>query len=310
MDRSILERQLVVMPKLEGEVVSAPVVVAGGMGGSAFPALAARFLDAKPYIISHRDYGLPPRVPEGAAYVAISYSGESEETLSFAKEAIRRNLPLSVVTSGGTLLGLAKEHGLSYVTVPQGFVPRDAAVSMTNAFLTLIGESERLFAHERMPFNIEQCEEEGQQLGMALTRAIPVFYTSTRNELLGYLGKIFTNETAKMPAFSNVFPEHNHNELQGFDHTGHTEERTHAHVTVFLRDSTDHERVGARMDLAERLLSQAGLRTLRLMLPSSNRAETFLYGWWLTRTAAQVLAKKNGADPQATPLIDTFKNLL
>ena len=159
----LLTTQSAYSPRVEGETVSAPVIVCGGMGGSSFPVRIARFLSATSYLITHQDYGLPKRVPEGAHYVALSYSGETEETLSFAQEAIKNGLPVSVITTGGALLALAKEHQLSYVEVPKLTVPRESVVAMTKAFLALIGQQELLVTND-FTFDVEVAEKKGQEL--------------------------------------------------------------------------------------------------------------------------------------------------
>lgn len=290
-------------PVAEGNTSNAKVLVVGGMGGSAFPAFVLRFLEAHAYVIAHQDYGMPRHIPEGAQYIAISYSGETEETLSFAEAVLSEGLPLSVVTSGGKLLALAKEHHLPYVLVPEGIVPREAICMLSKALLALIGQEHLLDTKEEISY--APAEEEGEMLSNVLKDAIPVFYSSTRNEVLARFGKIMMNETAKVPAFWNVFPELNHNELQGY-----AGERTDALVAVFLMDASDSERVRQRMERTEGLLSKRGVRTVLITLPSISRAGTFLYGRWLLRHTAGLLAKVYEVDPDETPLIDAFKREL
>ncbi len=298
---NLLRTQLAYVPEVVGAFPKPRVLIVGGMGGSALPALALRFLEAGPYVVMHRDYGLPARMPEAASCVAISYSGNTEETLSFADEALAKGLPLAVIASGGTLLALAKERGLPYVEVPRGPEPRDAIVSTTKALLTLVGETGFTSA-----FDASEADEEGVLLAGALAGAIPVFYSSGRNEALSYIAKIQCEETAKTPAFSNVFPEMNHNELQGFE----SARRAKDIVAVFLEDATDGARVRHRMDLTETLLAEKGTRTVRIQLPSRNREETFLYGWLLARSLARALAERYGVAPDETPLIAAFKTSL
>lgn len=290
------------MPKVEGEATKAPVLVCGGMGGSSLPVRVARFLGATPYLIAHKDYGLPERAPEGAHYVALSYSGDTAETLSFAEAALAGGLPLSIVASGGALLALAKERGLPYVTVPVGLVPREAVLSMTKALLALMGEEALL---EDASFDEAGAERSGIALAALLEGRVPVFYASARNVILAELAKILMNETAKTPAFANELPEANHNEMQGFGSGSEI-----PFVAVFLKDATDDSRVVTRMRLTETLLAEQGIRTETVPLPEGPRAETFLYAWWLARTAARSLAAQRGLDPDATPLIDSFKKML
>lgn len=304
----LLAAQSAYEPRVEGMKITAPVVVCGGMGGSSFPVRLARLLGAKPYLLAHQDYGLPECVPEGAHYIAISYSGETAEALSFAEEAVKNELPLSVITGGGTLLALAKEHGLSYVQVPSGFVPREALVFMTKAFCALIGENDLLVTNE-FTLDTVSAEKKGAELSALVADSIPVFYASDRNKVLAELMKIFANETAKVPAFSNVIPEMNHNEMQGFGSGEVAKELARPIVAVFLEDVTDDERVQRRMRLTKQLLGMQEVRTASVTIPSM-RTEAVLYTWWLAHTMCVSLAARYGVDPDSTPLIDSFKEML
>lgn len=304
----LLATELAYVPAVIGDAPgTAPVLVCGGMGGSAFPARVLRLLGASPYVISHQDYGLPLRAPEGARYVAISYSGETEETLSFAEAAFAAGLPLSVVAGGGTLLRFAQEHGLPYVAVPTGPEPRDAVIVMTKALLALIGES-HLFDVEGIAG--DAATREGEALAGMLEGAIPVVYSSVRNEVLSSLAKALFNESAKVPAFANVFPELNHNEMQGFAATEGQPLLAESFVAVFLHDASDDARITRRMVLTEELLAGQGVRTARVELPGGMPAQSFVYGWWLMRTAARALAAGKGIDPDETALIAVFKERL
>lgn len=304
----LLAAQSAYEPRVEGETVTTPVIVCGGMGGSSFPVRIARFLNAKPYLITHQDYGLPEQVPEGAQYVALSYSGETEEVLSFAEEALRNGLPLSVIAGGGRLLALAKEHGLSYVEVPKGTVPRESIVSMTKAFLALLGEEQLLVTNE-FTFDTSAAEKKGTELSVLLENSIPVFYASRRNTVLGELMKIFCNETAKIPSFSNVLPEMNHNEMQGYGSGAQAKDLARPVIAVFLEDATDDERVQRRMRLTKQLLGMQGVRTVSITIPRL-RTEAILYTWWTTHTMCVGLASRYGVEPDSTPLIDSFKEML
>lgn len=302
MHNELLSAQQGYVPQVEGVTAASAIVVCGGMGGSALPAEALRFLGITSYVIAHRDYELPASVPEGAQYVALSYSGNTEETLSFAHEALAQGHTLSVVTSGGELLALAKERGLPYVLVPAGLVPRDALLSMTRALLALLGEEHLA---DEVSFDTGAAEAAGEKLVLLLHGRVPLFYASTRNLALAKLGAILMNETAKQPAFANALPELNHNEMQGFASGSGV-----SYAAVFLEDGSDDPRLVRRIDLSEKTLAKEGASTMRVMLPSGRRIETLLYGWWLLRTAAHRLAREKGIDPDATPLIDAFKREL
>ena len=67
----------------------------------------------------------------------ISYSGNTEETVSVAKDAINENLDWAVISSGGELLELASKYSKNFVKVPKGLQPRAAFGFMTKAITNL-----------------------------------------------------------------------------------------------------------------------------------------------------------------------------
>ena len=71
----------------------------------------------------------------------ISYSGNTEETVSVAKDAINENLEWSVISSGGELLELATKYNKNFVKVPTGLQPRAAFGLMTKAIINFLPNS-------------------------------------------------------------------------------------------------------------------------------------------------------------------------
>ena len=74
-----------------------------------------------------KDYGLPAFIKEGWLVVAISYSGNTEETMSAIGKALERNCEIMCISSGGKLTEIASEKNKCLVKVPGGFQPRGAS---------------------------------------------------------------------------------------------------------------------------------------------------------------------------------------
>lgn len=114
----------------------------GGLGGSG---LAGEFLAGKQQdtrdVVVVRDEFLPRLRGTDDVFLAVSYSGETSETLSLWNEAGERGLPRAAVASGGRLLALAKEEGLPHCPVPAGLAPRSALGYLLRACWSLSGVS-------------------------------------------------------------------------------------------------------------------------------------------------------------------------
>src|SRR5205823_722354 len=70
--------------------------------------------------------------------ILSSSSGETEETLSLAREAAARNVPCAAIASGGSLCELAARHGWPLHRVPGGMPPRAALFHAWVPLTTLV----------------------------------------------------------------------------------------------------------------------------------------------------------------------------
>src|SRR3990167_10251317 len=82
-------------------------IVIAGMGGSALPGRIIRSIDQ--YILNVpleivTNYRLPNYVDKNSLVILSSYSGDTEETISAAYDALARKARTFVITSGGTIL--------------------------------------------------------------------------------------------------------------------------------------------------------------------------------------------------------------
>ncbi len=292
-----------------GKPLRAKRVVVGGMGGSALPAYATRFLDAKIPLIVHRDYDLPEDASDDALYIAISYSGNTAETLSFARTALSRGFSLAVISSGGELLDFAKEINVPFVAVPNHIQPRNALFLLLRALLTILGRDDLLNSISSASFEVESAEKEADVLTDTLSGALPIFYASRRNGFLAYVSKIHINETAKMPAFANMFPELNHNEMQSFDTMAPEAVATLARF-VLLHDDEDDSRITRRMEVLAQLMRERGRNVTDIALAGGTRVEKLVRRWYVMHLVASALAERRSVDPDEVPLVEDFKKRL
>jgi hypothetical protein len=123
-------------------VPSARSVLVCGMGGSGIAGDFAREVASAHgrRLDVHKGYGLPGWAgsEEGLLVVALSYSGNTEETLAAVEAALSAGVPIAGVSSGGTLAELATRRGFPLVTVPGGLQPRAALGFLLSALLQVL----------------------------------------------------------------------------------------------------------------------------------------------------------------------------
>ena len=270
-------------------------VVLAGMGGSAIAGdLAATYLSRRwPVSLSViRDYTLPAWVDEETLFLALSYSGNTEETLSAWKEAGKRGLERAVITTGGTLGVEAGKAGVPHLTLPAGYPPRAALPSCLVTLLKLLSgvgaESESSPGGDKTSSEMEEAAEVLEGLRDEYGREKEVIENPAK-ELALWLGTAWTviyapdyplgpvalrwrgqiGENGKRVASGHMLPEMNHNEIVGWEVQGELYPVTRV---LLLEDSDQGSRLDLRIDTTAVLLERAGAPLRRL----STRGEGLL----------------------------------
>jgi len=283
-----------------------------GMGGSG---LAGNILlhlknanGLKTPVALWKDYGLPKTQFKNPLYVFISFSGNTEETLSGLTEllAARRKVSVAVITTGGALKDIAEKRALPFVSYDsKDLTPRE---SLGYNYYALIKVLRRWFPEiKALEFSSKlrpyALRSRAQKLAKKLKRKIVLVYTDSANANLAHIFKIILNETGKTAAFSNVVPELDHNEITAF------EKNRKQFSVIFLIDKEASPKNLKKIKITERVLNNYGVLYQEFSLTGKNIEEKF----WNTVTLAQYvglyLAKANKADPTATKLIDELKIL-
>lgn len=290
-----------------------------GMGGSHLAAdilnAGYAYRQAGDYdldIVIHNDYGLPSHISD-ALIICNSYSGNTEETISAFNEVIDKKLPIAVVATGGKLIELAKKNTVSYIQMPAtGIQPRLALGFNLRALAKIMGREDvlqetRILAEELKPMDYEGA---GNDLAKLLKGRIPVIYASGRNFAVVYNWKIKFNETGKIPAFCNIFPELNHNEMTGFDAKNFTRGLSEKFYFIFLKDEDDHRKNIKRMEVTEKLYRDRNLSVEVIEMAGKSRLHKIFSSLILADWASFYTAEQYGLDAEQVPMVEEFKKLI
>ncbi|MBU3942869.1 hypothetical protein KKA24_02705 [Patescibacteria group bacterium] len=309
--------QLKFEPIIENEkdLTSTKKFIVCGMGGSHLAADLLKTWNPSLNLVIHHDYSLPVLADGLSNYLIIisSYSGNTEEAISGFHEAIAKKLPVACVSTGGKLLELAIKHKKPYIKIPNtGIEPRSALGFSTVSLLKLMKEEQALLEIKRTAdiIDINKTEKEGKMLAKKLKDFTPIIYASTRNESVAYNWKIRFNETGKIPAFYNTFPELNHNEMVGFDGEKKTEKLLKNFYFIFLKDGTDHPRILLGMKILKEILEKKDLAVEILELEGKNVWEKVFSSLLIADWAAYYIAQQYGLKAQETEIINRFKNTM
>lgn len=307
-----------------------------GMGGSHLAASILKINNPALDIYIHRDYGLPifaekrdekngekhGKAVEKTLYIASSYSGNTEEVLDFAEKARQKNFNIIAVATGGQLIAWAQKYGLPYIVLPDtGIQPRNALGFSAIALAKLIDppaiSGPLGLADLAKNLAPKAFESVGRELARSLKGKVPIIYSSRTNLPIAYNWKIKFNETTKIPAFYNVFPELNHNEMNGFDvfsskSSNFSESTKVAALSenfhfIFLTDISDHPQIVRRMVVCKEMYEARGLPVTQIEISGENSFMKIFNSLILADWTALVLAEFYGNDPEKVPMIEEFK---
>lgn len=299
-------------------------VVYAGMGGSALAALLSRSWPGHklPFEVC-RQYHIPAYVSQNTLFIASSYSGNTEETLSALAEAQEKRAVIAIIAGGGKLEEAAHAHNYPFIKVPKAEQPRYAVFYNLVALLTLL-QSAGLLGNEDISSQLTRAanflkaevqkwlptvpaeQNPAKKLAMELAGKSPVIYGGPLMSPVAYKWKISFNENAKNVAWWNEIPEFNHNEFIGW--SSHPVDKPYG--IIDLRSNLEHPRVQKRFEVSERLLS--GLRPAPHVVEVQGQtlaeqiAWAVAYGDFVTI----YLALLNNVNPAPVELVEKFKTEL
>ncbi len=292
-------------------------IIICGMGGSALPgdilkAVNSQLSISKIPIFVHRNYGLPKEVKKNSLVVCISYSGNTEETLSSFGEVRKKGLKISVIASGGGLIDSAKRNNVPYAEVPSGIQPRCALGYQFSALVALLSKMGVIKNINKDLFLLEEklsprkLEPIGKKIAKELKNSIPLIYTTEKWSVLAKIWKIKFNENSKVPSFFNVIPEMNHNEMTGI---GETKSRKLKNIlkVIILIDKSDYSRNLKRINIMSEIFKKEGIKVILQEIKGNTFFEKFFSTMLIGDWASYYLAKSQGIDPTPVKLVEEFK---
>lgn len=287
-----------------------------GMGGSHLAADLVLKMDPTFDLVVHRDYGLPlvsEKKYEESLFIASSYSGNTEEVIFAYNEVKEKGMDIAVIAVGGKLLEMAKEDDLPYVQLPNTNIqPRSGLGLSFLGLAKLTGREDLLQGAKSLAGAINPAvwESQGKEVANWLKDRVPVVYCSRSNETIAWNWKIKFNETGKIPAFYNVFPELNHNEMTGFDVTDTSKHLSDRFAFIMLKDDSDHPKIQKRMEVVEKLYKDRGLPVMSINMEGATELEKAFVSLLIADWTAVYCAESYGLESEKVPMVEEFKKLI
>lgn len=232
-------------------------IIVCGMGGSAVSGDLLKDLLKNRISIPIdvcRDYRLPAYVDKDTLTFCISYSGNTEETLSQFVDCIKRKSKIIGITSGGKLEEWCKKFNLPYVLIPSGYQPRSALPYLLFSMIVCLQKLVVVNLQKEIDETIELLKrvktDSIKKLALSTKDSTIVVYSSDEFSGVARRFKTQINENSKMPAKYDVFPELDHNEIVGYQN----ERLNKNSFVLILRDKDEPEEIKARIEITKDLI--------------------------------------------------------
>jgi glucose/mannose-6-phosphate isomerase len=299
-------------------------VVVFGMGGSGMAGDIATVVaierSSVPVVVV-KDYRCPSWVGAGTLAIAVSFSGDTEETLEAASEARGRGAAVVAVSTGGQLGRLAGDWGRPLLSVePDIPMPRLAVGAVSVPVLGTLqrmglvagvdAELDRAVAQLRRRRDVLTREDSlAERLARRLARTIPLVYGA------GALGAVAANrwknqinENAKAIAFTHALPEATHNELVGWGQHGDVTRQILS--LVELRHGHEHGQHGRRFSYVNQVVEEVVHDIVAVQAEGDGALAQLFDLFFVGDLVSVLMAFAEDVDPGPIPVLDDLKTYL
>lgn len=301
---------------------AAKKIVLFGMGGSALgmDIIKVVFSDELTVpVLVENGYDIPAYVDQDTLAIVSSYSGNTEEVVTVAKNIADKTDKVFVVTTGGQLQELAEKNNWpTYIIDPQynpcgqpriavGYAVTGLLAALTSSgFINVTDQKIDDIIHY-LDGNRTLLDDEAARVLSEMVGKVPIFVGSEFLEGNIHVMSNQTNENGKNFACQFYIPELNHHLLEGFSNPKINADFLHV---IFVESNLYHERNQKRFAISKQVLDKQNISYSSFIPTGSNKAqqsfEVLQWGSFLSF----YISMYNEIDPSPIPWVDYFKDAL
>lgn len=304
-------------------------VIFTGMGGSSYggriiKALYKKSLKLPIEIIT--DYHLPKFTDQKTLVIAVSYSGNTEETISCIQDALKIKSRIIGITGGGKLEKILKNQQINVFVFDTEFnpslQPRLGQGYLTVSQIAILSKLNLIDVRETEITRVVKLLQKQEQdidvnipLNHNLAKKLAVKLNDKIINIIGaeFLeGTIYAvrnpiNETGKHFADYFILPELNHHLLEGLRFPDYLRKI----MTFLIINSKFYsDPIRKRLSLTKEVIQKNSLSTIELELKGDSKLEQVFELMQFGNFLSFYLAILHGVDPAPVPWVDYFKNKL
>jgi glucose/mannose-6-phosphate isomerase len=297
-------------------------IIVAGMGGSAIGGELlkdwARDKISVPIEVC-REYSLPAYADENTLVFVVSYSGETEESLSAFLDAVKRKCMVVCISSGGMLREFAEKLNVPHLRVPSGMAPRatlpylfmplpillekngllsDVTSEISETIKILKRVSDSNLPEKPLDSNFSK------KLASTICGTVPVVYGFGFYRSVAQRFKTQFNENSKVPAKWESFPELNHNEIVGWEAV---KELAKYFSVILIRDEAEPEAMRQRILATKELIRRESVKIFEIQSVGKSTLAKMSSVICMGDFTSVYLAILRGTDPTPVKTIDLLK---
>ncbi len=304
-------------------------VIIAGMGGSGLGADVIKHVYKQQLQIPLEivnDYTLPHYTNENTLVILSSYSGNTEEVLSCAKEAKQKKAQIAVITAGGKLATIAQKNKYpSFIFDPKYNPSEQPRLAIGYAVTGLLGLLAKLGiikftqkevneiikvidqVRKKVDIDIESKNNEAKKLAFQLFDKKPILVAAEFLKGSIHVSTNQMNENSKTFADYKIIPEINHHLMEGLKFP---ESNRYTLIFVLFNSKLYHPRNQKRMDLTRQVIETNNIESAQIDLKAKTKLTQAFESMTIMAFAHFYLAILYHIDPFFIPYVDWFKEQL
>ncbi len=290
-----------------------------GVAGDLLAVIAGPFMPVPVVVV--KGYEPPSYVNERTLVFAMSFSGNTEETVDAVTTAAHAGGRIVAVTQGGKLGELATSWGAPVIPIESAIPQPRAGMGALAIPPLIVLERLGLFpgagewvarAVEQLRLRRDRLVADGnpaERLAADLARRVPIVYGgSGLGGVAATRWKTEINENSRSPAWANTNPELCHNEIAGWGQNGDLTRQVFALVN--LRHDFEHPQVMRRFELIEEWTAEVVGDIFQVTAEGEGSLAQCLDLCLFGTFTSLHLAYREGIDPGPVPVLDQIKDAL
>lgn len=306
--------------RYSNEYRNCDLVAISGMGGSIYSYHIIKSIfceNLKKPLVMINGYRIPKYVLNDTLFLGVSYSGNTEETVSTLKEAIKNKDAATAVFGGGEIEKIIKQHKLPGYHFSAKFNPCNApriglGYTIFGPIMILsklgyldIDKKILLKAISALQKNDKLIQEKAYSDAQKIKGKMVMFISTNHLQGNVHIARNQMNETAKTFSEFHLIPELNHHLLEGLKYP-----KNENIVWLFFNSQFSHDRNKKRIKITQDVLKQHHNDYIEVNFDVKNKYEELLFFLSYGSYLSLFLGIENKENPTTNPWVDYFKNEL